>query len=190
MWNVVALMVDNCKTRKATSRLNRFTFLQCYSHQFNRYVQDIIGQHRYKMTKIPALIKRLSFNISAAKLQLLTPLRAVQCNRTRYSSMYANLKRFCDFELFLIRIGDGDIQALLSTNDEKIDAHNISKTLEDMDSIIIKLQLDSVKMFDTGILFIAMKEQGTMAKKNLDKDASIVENVAFEKEMVKNQSEM
>lgn len=103
IFAVVAYSFNNNKTI-----LHRVgpSFVRCHCYRLNLYVQDVINQLRYEMTKISALIKQLSFDLPAAKVRSATPLSAVQCNKTLWSSSYVTLKKFRDLEPFVIKIYD------------------------------------------------------------------------------------
>lgn len=57
-----------------------------------------------------------------------------------------------------------------------------------MESVTKKVQSESIKIYDARIMFSAVIEKDLIAKKRLHADASIFENVEWEKAKVKIQS--
>lgn len=95
---VAAFVIDNCATNHLFTTLANKHFVGCASHRFNLAVQDIYADSQSIIAKVNTLMKKLRTPICAAKLRQRTDLKAKCNNETRWSSVAAMLKRYCELE--------------------------------------------------------------------------------------------
>ena len=91
--NFAALIGDNCSVNKRVATNCSVPLIGCASHRYNLAVQTRLAQNEPLLEKIHKLMTKLKHGLSAAKLRRLTPLAAVNRNKTRWSSSFDMLKR-------------------------------------------------------------------------------------------------
>ncbi len=92
--NVIALIADNCSTKRSISECCSKPIWGCSSHRYNLAGMDFIDTHKVVIEKVSVLMSRLCYSMAAAKLREHTHLKAIGFNRTRWSSTYNMLKRY------------------------------------------------------------------------------------------------
>lgn len=186
--NVVAITGDNCNTNRSLARLGGLNFVGCASHRFNLAVKDILKRYEHSIGMIQTLMKKLSFQIPAAKLRMHTPLKATQRNETRWSSTYTMLSRFLELLPFLPRIDDDDVQLLIPSDQQNTEIRELCVKLAELDSVTKTLQNASTTMADVRALFDAVLDHYPFLHMRLSENADIVENKHFERAIVKVQN--
>lgn len=185
MDNVVAVIGDNCSTNRAMSRRIGPTFVGCHSHRFNLAVKDMISEDEDLVQIVRCLMKKLSFQIPAAKLRRLTPLKSQHANATRWSSTFHMLKRYLVLKEFIVQLDDAEIIDLLPDGEEHARIETICNKMSDLDSITLQLQDDHTTISDARDMFDAIMHRHGCTKHRLAQNAPIVENVTFESALIK-----
>lgn len=186
--NVAALVGDNCSTNRCFTRRVGPLFVGCYSHRYNLAMKDVISLSLPEVGHVRELMRKLSYQIPAARLRRLTHLKAKIDNDTRWSSTYEMLKRYIDIKDVLPELGMPEIDDLLLIEEDHIQVVSTCKKLEDIDSITKKLQDPTISISDTRALFDGMIERFSSMdcmKQRLGPKAAIVENPQFESAIVK-----
>lgn len=76
MVSVVTVIRDNCTTNRTLSRRVGRTFVSCHRNRFNLAVQDKFEHNWNIVVLLQSILKKISFQIPAAKLHDFTPLKA------------------------------------------------------------------------------------------------------------------
>lgn len=189
--NVAALIGDNCNTNRAFSRRVGPVFVGCHSHRYNLALKDIMAGHVDTIESVRVLMKRLSYQIPAARLRRHTKLRAKQDCETRWSSTFQMMKRYIALRPAIAQLDLPEIDDLLPPSHHHNEVVHLCQKLEELESITKKLQNPSVTLWDARILFDGMCEKfGEIDSlpDRLGPRSAIVENSAFEAALVKIQS--
>lgn len=80
---MAAIVGDNCNVNRAFARRLGPLFVGCHNHRYQLAVEDILQTHMLNIESVRAIMRKLSFQILAAKLRRLTPLRAKLDTETR-----------------------------------------------------------------------------------------------------------
>lgn len=149
----IALVVDNASTYRSFGRQVISCFVACHNHRFNLAVKEKLQPHDDLLSKVEDVIKRLSFQIPAAKLHQRTHLQDKQSDDTRWSSSYHMLQRYMELEAHLKLIDDDGIREMLLSSDELDDAKDLCKKLNTQGSVKVKLQRRLTTLADPRTLF-------------------------------------
>lgn len=124
------------------------TFVECHSHWFKLVVCDLFNDHEDLLEKGQALMRKLSYQISAARLRRLTPLKAKVNNKKGWRTTFGMLKRYLEINNFVGLTDIGVVQAPVLTSEEDEEGAWLMKTLGNLDSITKKLQDPAVSLPD------------------------------------------
>lgn len=183
--NVVAMVGDNENTNKAFARLAGCPFIGCASHRFNLAMKDIISEYRDEITKVNDLMKKLSYQIPAAKLRRFTHLKAKISNETRWSSTYNMLKRYIEIKEYLPQLELPEIDELLLSDQDDLTIERLCQKFANLDSVTIALQDNSTTISKARCLFDSVIEDYPRLASRLATDAQIVDNDHFENAIAK-----
>lgn len=186
--NVVAIICDNTSTNKAFVRRVGSFFLGCHSHRFNLAMTDILSGYSDAIDKVHELMKRLRYQIPAAKLRRLTHLTALTANKTRWSSTYMMVKRYFYIKEHIKAIYIPDVKELLLDDDEELVITTFMKKLHDLESVTKQLQSDSVTVAEYRGLLDALIELHPSTRERLKQNSEIVADPLFESAVIKVQS--
>lgn len=128
--NVFAVTGNNVSTNCAMSRRIGPTFVGYQIHRFNLFVQEILDQYCNIISNVQALMKKLSYQISAAQLRALTPLKPKLSNDTLWSSTYEILVRYPELFPFISRIDSEEIRNLIPNNDDNEKIQGLRKSYQ------------------------------------------------------------
>lgn len=185
MDNVVALIGDNTSTNKAFARCLGPFFVGCHSHRYNLAMKDILEEYEEVIEKVQAIMKKLSYQIPAAKLRRFTLLKAKQRNVTRWSSTYDMLRRYRELKEFLPKLDDVELESILLSEEEDILVDHLCTKLRDLDSVTKELQRSNISLAEARVLFDGVIEKYPNSKRRLGPDSNIIENKRFESAIVK-----
>ena len=183
--NVVAIVGDNTATNKSFARRVGPFFQGCYSHRYNLAMKDIISSYSFVIDKVHELMKKLKYQIPAAKLRSLTHLTAQTANETRWSSTYHMIRRYDEIRDHLPALNLPEINELLLDEDDELMVATLLKKLRGLDSGTKQLQSENVTIAEARGLFDAVMEKHPSTSSRLRPDADIVSDTAFESAIIK-----
>ncbi|KAG6949354.1 hypothetical protein JG688_00014662, partial [Phytophthora aleatoria] len=110
-WESVLFMVgDNCSVNQYIGRrIGAIPLIGCARHRFNLAMNDFLAPDKPLLTRVHAVMKRLTTIKCRAMLRKLTHLAPVMRNATRWSSVYAMVKRYTELMPFLLKIDHGSV---------------------------------------------------------------------------------
>lgn len=91
VWNVAALVGDDCNIKRSISTKLEIPLLGCDLHQFQLAVEEIIGEEKLIIATVQQLMMKVWRSLMSAKLQRHTVLRPRLHNATRWSSRFLML---------------------------------------------------------------------------------------------------
>ena len=186
--NIVCLIGDNCSVNKCMSRLLKLPLIGCGSHKFNLAVRKRISnqpQLEDIISKVASVMRKASTLKVSAQLRKLTSLHTVKENDTRWSFTFNMVARFFEIQSEL----SSAVVDLIPLIPTLVECDLLAKGfvhLKHFNQITILLQ-------EGGITFLRVREIfDTILEENypelsghLATDAEIVENVEFERAVVK-----
>jgi hypothetical protein len=158
------------------SRLLKVPLIGCGSHKFNLAVQKWISnqpQLEDIISKVASVMRKASTLKVSAQLRKLTSLHTVKENDTRWSSAFNMVDRFFQIQTELSAVAD-----LIPLIPTLVECDLLAKGfvhLKHFNQITVLLQ-------EEGITFLRVREK---LSGHLATDAEIVENVEFERAVVK-----
>ncbi|RAW40390.1 hypothetical protein PC110_g3374 [Phytophthora cactorum] len=110
-WGSVLFMVgDNCSVNQYIGRrIGAIPLIGCASHRFNLAMNDFLAPDEPLLTRVHALMKRLTTIKCRSMLRKLNHLAPVMRNATRWSNVYAMAKRYTELMSFLLKIDHGSV---------------------------------------------------------------------------------
>lgn len=183
--NVVALIGDNVNTKRAFARRVGPDFVGCDSHRFNLAAKDILVSYEDIVEKVHRLMKKMSFQIPAAKLRKLTHLRPKLRNDTRWSSTYVMLQRYIQVHEIIKQIELPEVQELRLCDGDHVEVERLFRLLGDLQSVTKELQFEDVGLCLACVLFDGVMEKHPQASSRLRPRSPLVENPAFERGVCK-----
>jgi hAT family C-terminal dimerisation region len=186
------LIGDNCSTNKATANRLGVPLLGCRSHRFNLSVEQYLRKFLATESELVGkLMSKLSTLKQSGRLRLITPLRPVKRNETRWTGVPNMFQRF---ERLLPNLNsanqDDEVLDLIPNADQKRNIRERKQALADFKSVTIALQRMDMSMKESDVLFRsivdAYPEFGFEAY--LGTDADIIHNKALEIAVIKIQS--
>ena len=130
-------------------------------------------------------MKKLPFQISAAKIQNMIQLTAQKARDMRWGSISLILTRYGQITQFLPRLDLPDLSDILLSDEDSAVVDHLFKKLGDLDSVTNALQENSTTLSDARALFDAVIKRHPNSKSRLDERAQILEKVNFETVIVK-----
>ena len=184
------LIGDNCSTNKATADLLGVPLLGCRSHRFNLAVEAYISEFlAAELELIGKLMSKLSTLKQSGRLRLMTPLRPVKRNVTRWTGVPDMFQRF---ERLLPNIdeADSEIMDLVLTPAQKHNIRARKQTLEDFKSVTTALQHHDMTMKESDVLFRSIIDSYPEFAFNhyLGHDADIIHSKDLETAVIKIQA--
>lgn len=135
MDSVVTIIGGNENTNHAVVCRVGPTFVGYHSHRFHLAARNVINEFNDVTVKEYTIMRKLSFQIPAAKFHQLTLLRPKLSNRTRWSFVYEMVKRCLFNRPFIIKIELEKVQALLLTSDDDAEISRLMGSLEKLKSV-------------------------------------------------------
>eukprot|EP00731_Ephydatia_muelleri_P007171 Em0003g1419a len=181
---------DNCSTNKATADLLGVPLLGCRSHRFNLAVEAYISEFlAAELELIGKLISKLSTLKQSGRLRLMTPLRPVKRNVTRWTGVPDMFQRF-EGLLPNIDEADSEIMDLVPTPAQKRNIRARKQTLEDFKSVTTALQHHDMTMKESDVLFRSIIDSYPEFAFNhyLGHDADIIHSKDLETAVIKIQA--
>ena len=184
------LIGDNCSTNKATADLLGVPLLGCRSHRFNLAVEAYISEFlAAELELIGKLMSKLSTLKQSGRLRLMTPLRPVKRNVTRWTGvpdMFQRIERL----LPNIDEADSEIMDLVPTPAQKRNIRARKQTLEDFKSVTTALQHHDMTMKESDVLFRSIIDSYPEFAFNhyLGHDADIIHSKDLETAVIKIQA--
>ena len=185
--NIVCLIGDNCSVNKCTSRLLKVPLIGCGSHKFNLAVRKWISnqpQLEDIISKVASVMRKASTLKVSAQLRKLTSLHTVKENDTRWSSTFNMVDRFFQIQTELSAVAD-----LIPLIPTLVECDLLAKGfvhLKHFNQITVLLQEEGITFLRVREIFDTMLEEDyPELSGHLATDAEIVENVEFERAVVK-----
>lgn len=132
------------------------------------------------VNNVQHLIKKLSYEVPAAKLRRLTPLSAVQCNLASGSSTDVMLTRLKNLAGIIPQVDDKAVQELVPLDAEKKYIDNLCEKMLYLESILTKLQASNTSLSDLRLLVDAVVYPNPPIEAPIVPNVQIVKNPSFE----------
>ena len=129
-------------------------------------------------------MKKLSFQIPAAKLREFTHLRTKCNNEMRWSSTYNMLTRYKAIREFLPALEVPEIEELVLSDSANHAVDSLCITLHDLDSVTKELQEDSLTLAQARAMFVSTVKEFPETEDRLKDTAVTIENPRFENAIV------
>lgn len=130
-------------------------------------------------------MKKLSFQIAAAKLKRYTLLKYKQCNDTCWSSTYERNLRFLELVPFIEKLHNEETVDFLPSYDEQAEVKFLCIPLAEMNSVMNELQRASLTLSEARVIFDAVVRKHGSTSKRLGGNVTIVENTIFKSSICK-----
>lgn len=144
---------DNCSTNRTHGRMIEMNVIGCHSHRFYSAVKNITFEKRKVVDKVQKLMRKLSHSLPSTMIQRRTLLRPKQKYRTRCSSTFQMLQRYCQLRLFLPFTDNFKAEKLLPIGTENDSLDVIMTTSSDSDSVAVELQSEATLTAEARISF-------------------------------------
>ncbi|ETL94104.1 hypothetical protein L917_07878 [Phytophthora nicotianae] len=155
---------DNCAVNKRVSDLLGVPLVGCSSHRLNLAVRDFLEPSEDDLEGVQQLMRKLRTLKQAANLRTRTPLRAVLRQDTRWSSTFSMLKRYFRIREF-ISADDDELADYLPSRTAHRKLAALLSSLEDLESVSKRLQINGLTLLDALYLFDGLMEiQPSFAK--------------------------
>lgn len=184
--NVIAFIGDNCSVNKSLSTISEIPLIGCASHKFNLAVEQWIESHQETnraLKVIHDLMIQLRTLKNAAKLREMTHLGAIAPNETRWTSKFEMLRRFFRIEE-QVQIID-EVEDFLPDPRTRRILIVCLKHFRRFHSITINLQKMGIMPHDVRYFFDQICNDYPSMEHYLGPDASIIQDVCFEKALCK-----
>lgn len=184
--NVVAIIGDNCDTNKAFSNLFAKPFVGCASHRYNLAINNLLDKWKESLDKVNALMGKLKNLKLAGELRRYTELRPITRNATRWSSTASMVKRYFKIKPHLTNLETHpDLIDVILSPRENNHLNELHDYLEDLDSITVALQRESIDLGDVRVLFDEISDRHPETRTHILADSNIVHSEHFENALVK-----
>lgn len=180
--DILFMICDNCNTNKSLAKLLNVNMIGCYSHRFNLSVKKYLKVNNYSILikKVNALMKKYRTIKCAGLLKERCKLSAKCMNVTRWSSIYAMLKRYFEISDFFYAEDDNELYDLLLSVKEKKNLEILFDILTNFESVTKALQADDCDFnLARNLLDETIKQYPDMSY-YLAEDALITFSTAFE----------
>jgi hypothetical protein len=149
------LIGDNCSTNKATANRLGVPLLGCRSHRFNLSVEQYLRTFLASESELVGkLMSKLLTLKQSGQLRLITQLRPVKRNETRWTGVPDMFQRF---ERLLPNLKsanqDDEVLDLIPNADQKQNIRERKQALADFKSVTIALQQMEMSMKESYVLF-------------------------------------
>lgn len=139
-----AIIGNKAATNKAFAHRVGPIFIGCYSHRYNLAMMGIMSGYLDVVDKVHELMKKLNYQIPAAKLRHLTHLTVQKENKTRWSSTYKMVERYIAINLHVESFNILEITELLLDEDENAVIKSLLKKLGHLETVTKALKSDAV----------------------------------------------
>lgn len=148
-------------------------------------MHDILVDFENIIARQLNLVRKLSFQISGAKLRCFTSLQPKLATLTRWSSVHDMVKRYLAPHSFILKIDLDELQALLLTDDEDAELKRLMKTLDKLKSVTKALQHQGMTLADARTLLDGVIESFPSLHSRLSTSSNLVDNLHFEAAIIK-----
>ncbi|RLO10316.1 hypothetical protein DYB28_010283, partial [Aphanomyces astaci] len=151
--NVVAWIGENCSTNRAIARLAGDPMIDCVSHSYNLFIDDVLEEHKDLLVAVNAIMKKLINIIPSAKFRCFTHFQPMQRNQTRSSSSVAcwlDTSSSCPSAPL---IGVNEIDNLLLSVRQDQNICLLLAKLTDLNSVNLELKDEAITLADVRGLF-------------------------------------
>ncbi len=191
--DVTAVIGDNCSTNKAIPREISeqickelsIPLIGCYSHKLNLAVTHWLTETEVDHVKVSFLVKKVDIIMTQLKhlkcadaLRVLTHLKPVKANVTRWSSTYSMLKRYSRIKDVIKNI-NGIVVYLLTPHEDLV-IEKVLRSLRDMNDVTKKMQTRGLLLCEARKMFDGLIKDYPIMTKYLVKDAGIVQDPIFD----------
>lgn len=119
-------------------------------------MKDLLTGHEPLIEKLNLLMQKLSNQIPATKIRMLTHLKACMCNDTRWSFILLMLERFFKIKDFIIELGQHEIDTPYPEEKMDDELERLLAQLSNLESFTTALLDDSVTLDEAWGLFDAV----------------------------------
>ena len=102
--NVVALIADNCETKKTLSELCEVPLIGCYSQRLALAVRDYLKPNDHLICKINTMMGKHKYQKLAGQLRQYTSLKPLQFCKPRWLSKLEMLERYLQIKEYVVKI--------------------------------------------------------------------------------------
>ncbi|KAG2923797.1 hypothetical protein PC114_g4697 [Phytophthora cactorum] len=186
-WESMLFMVgDNCSVNQYIGRrIGAIPLIGCARHRFNFAMNDFLAPDKPLLTRVHAVMKRLTTIKCRAMLRKLTHLAPVMRNATRWSSVYAMVKRYTELMPFLLKIDHGsvadyDLESYLLSPCESERVTTLCGDLEKLNGVTQTLQKSTLTLSGVRRLFDHVLAEYPQLDARLGTAATIINNQPLE----------
>ncbi len=191
--NVQFMTGDNCSVNQSLATRLKIPLVGCASHRLNLAARLLYAEPQYApvIEKISKLMQKLSTLVNSSYLRRLTSLHPIKHNDTRWSSMYAMLKRYKKLRPYITRANGfpEDVLDLTLSEVEEGRLTVLMDILENVSQCSMQLQNEGCRMFHVRAYFNILKEKYPLFAQHLSEDSRIVHSPVFERAIVKLQKD-
>lgn len=131
----MALIGDNCATKKPFANCFCTCFVECASHRFNLDFKDLIEGLETAINLVRKLMQKLRNLIPSAKLRKVTRLRPKCGNATRWSSTFEMLARYQELKPVRKHAEIDELEELHLTKSQKREVETLCHMLSELNGV-------------------------------------------------------
>ncbi|ETP52673.1 hypothetical protein F442_02350 [Phytophthora nicotianae P10297] len=173
------LVGDNCSVNKKLANLMGIPRVGCASHRLILAVKALLALYEADVCEVQRLMKQLKTLSEGAKLRLVTPLRPVLRQQTRWGSTHAMLRRYFELRGFL-SMDDDELAEFLPSPTTRSRPKALLNELSDCESVSLALQGDDVDLLGARDLLDGLIAVKPILKTYIGASANIIHSPAFE----------
>ena len=185
------LIGDNCSTNKATANRLGVPLLGCRSHRLNLAVEQYLKKFLAAESELVGkLMSKLATLKLSGRLRLMTSLRPVKRNETRWTGVPDMFQRFERLLPNLDSANKDEIMDLIPNANQEKNIKERKQALADFKSVTIALQGVDMSIKESDVLFRSIIDEYTEFdfEAFLGADANIIHDKVLEKAVLKIQS--
>ncbi len=182
--NLVALVGDNCYTKRTLASSKVVGFVGCASHRYNLAMKDLLHPLQKMLDKFRDIMSKFRYPIHTAKLRQYTNLKPKLPVFTLWSSAIEMIVRHTQIREFFPKVEIESVTELLLNPWEDRNIDELVSKFEDLHSITKYLQGEHIKLSDVRVLFDEVIQMYAETQTRLGTNAAIVEYPEFETALV------
>jgi len=186
---IAGLICDNCSVNRRLSKNLGVPMIGCASHRLNLAVNKFLEDYDDVIVLIKKVMISLKSLNNAVKLSVITDLKPVVHNATRWSSYYEMVRRYDALREFLTKWPTSDVtfRSLLPSAQDEGRIMELLGHLSKFNSVTKALQGAKLTVADARVLFDCLIKDYPAMATHLGQAAQIVESPTFEKAVAKAQ---